>query len=89
MQTTAIGSHVYYDAAVATLLTSQIANCVWSTFGETAEEALQEILKAKQVWLEAARISGKPIPESRQRPFIYQPNARYFTSCVASGRRRT
>ena len=33
-----------------------------SAFGVTPEEALQEVLKAKQVWLEAARASGKPIP---------------------------
>ena len=43
-----------------------------SAFGETPEEALQEVLKAKQAWLEAARTSGKPIPEPRYRPFIYQ-----------------
>ena len=43
-----------------------------SAFGETPEEALQEVLKAKQAWLEAARASGKPIPEPRYRPVIYQ-----------------
>ena len=43
-----------------------------SAFGETPKEALQELLKAKQAWLEAARASGKPIPEPRYRPFIYQ-----------------
>jgi predicted RNase H-like HicB family nuclease len=43
-----------------------------SAFGETPEEALQEVLKAKQAWLEAARTSGKPIPEPRYRPAIYQ-----------------
>jgi hypothetical protein len=26
----------------------------------------------KQAWLEAAHISGKPIPEPRYRPVIYQ-----------------
>ena len=43
-----------------------------SAFGETPEEALQEALKAKQAGLEAARSSGKPIPEPRYRPVIYQ-----------------
>jgi hypothetical protein len=27
---------------------------------------------AKQAWLEAAREAGKPIPEPRYRPIIYQ-----------------
>ena len=43
-----------------------------SAFGETLQEALQEVLKAKQAWLEAAQTSGKPIPEPRYRPVIYQ-----------------
>jgi predicted RNase H-like HicB family nuclease len=43
-----------------------------SAFGNTPEEALQEVLRAKQVWLEAAHSSGKPIPEPRYRPVIYQ-----------------
>ena len=43
-----------------------------SAFGETQEEALQEVLKAKKAWLEAALENGKPIPEPRFRPIIYQ-----------------
>ncbi len=43
-----------------------------SAFGATPEEALEEILKAKEAWLETARESGKPIPEPRYRPLIYQ-----------------
>ena len=43
-----------------------------SAFGATAEEALQEALKAKQAWLEAAHASSKPIPAPRYRPVIYQ-----------------
>jgi predicted RNase H-like HicB family nuclease len=43
-----------------------------SAFGDTPEEALQEVLRAKQAWLEAALASGKPIPEPRYRPVIYQ-----------------
>jgi predicted RNase H-like HicB family nuclease len=43
-----------------------------SAFGTTPEEALREVLQAKQAWLEAAHASGKPIPEPRYRPIIYQ-----------------
>ena len=43
-----------------------------SAFGETAEQALAELERAKAVWLEAARESGKPIPPPRYRPLIYQ-----------------
>ena len=43
-----------------------------SAFGTTQEEALQEVLKAKEAWLEAARDSGKLIPEPRYHPAIYQ-----------------
>jgi len=43
-----------------------------SAFGKTPEEALSEVQRAKQVWLEAARKAGKPIPPPRYRPVIYQ-----------------
>ncbi len=43
-----------------------------SAFGETPVEALQEVLIAKSVWLEAARAEGKPIPLPRYKPVIYQ-----------------
>jgi len=43
-----------------------------SAFGETPEQALQEVLIAKAAWLEAARAAGKPIPYPRYRPVIYQ-----------------
>jgi len=43
-----------------------------SAFGNTPEEALREVLKAKEAWLETARVKGKPIPEARYRPLIYQ-----------------
>jgi predicted RNase H-like HicB family nuclease len=43
-----------------------------SAFGGTPEEALQEVEVAKTVWLESARAEGKPIPEPRYRPVIYQ-----------------
>jgi predicted RNase H-like HicB family nuclease len=43
-----------------------------SAFGRTAEEALCEVEKAKQLWLDAARASGRPVPPPRYRPAIYQ-----------------
>jgi len=43
-----------------------------SAFGTTPEEALHEVLKAKEAWIESARANGKPIPEPRFRPLIYQ-----------------
>ncbi len=33
-----------------------------SAFGDTAEEALTEVSRAKTLWLEAARHEGKPVP---------------------------
>lgn len=47
-----------------------LKNC--SAFGETPEEALSEVLKAKKAWLEAAKAEGKPIPKPSFRPLIYQ-----------------
>ncbi len=43
-----------------------------SAFGETPQEALTQALIAKTAWLEAAQAQGKPIPEPRYRPAIYQ-----------------
>lgn len=43
-----------------------------SAFGETAQEALAEVLKAKEIWMEAAKAEGKPIPPPTFRPVIYQ-----------------
>ena len=43
-----------------------------SAFGATPEQALAEVEEAKKAWLEAARQAGKPIPEPRYRPIIYQ-----------------
>ena len=43
-----------------------------SAFGETIEEAVQEILKAKAAWIETASSEGKPIPTPKYRPAIYQ-----------------
>ena len=43
-----------------------------SAFGATPEEALREVLIAKEAWLEAARNAAKPIPRPRYKPAIYQ-----------------
>ena len=43
-----------------------------SAFGTTAEEALKAVEQAKAAWFEAARVEGKPIPEPKYCPLIYQ-----------------
>jgi predicted RNase H-like HicB family nuclease len=43
-----------------------------SAFGSTPAEALAELEKAKSAWLETAKAKGKPIPEPKYRPAIYQ-----------------
>ena len=43
-----------------------------SAFGESPEEALAELEHAKAAWLEAALEDGKPVPQPRYRPVIYQ-----------------
>lgn len=43
-----------------------------SVFGDTPEEALAEVERAKDAWLAAAKAAGKPIPPPRYRPVIYQ-----------------
>ena len=46
-----------------------------SAFGDTPEEALAEVLVAKELWLEVARDEGKAVPPARYRPAIYQAAA--------------
>ncbi len=43
-----------------------------SAFGETPEQALEEVLLAKKSWLESAKANGKPIPDPAYKPVIYQ-----------------
>ena len=43
-----------------------------SAFGDTPDEALQEVQKAKSLWVEVANDEGKPIPPPKYRPVIYQ-----------------
>ncbi len=42
-----------------------------SATGATPQEALAEVLEAKQAWIESANEDGAPIPEPRYRPAIY------------------
>jgi predicted RNase H-like HicB family nuclease len=43
-----------------------------SAFGGTPEEALREVQKARELWIDAARVEGKPVPPPKYRPVIYQ-----------------
>ncbi len=43
-----------------------------SAFGDTPDEALREVQKAKSLWIEAAKAESKPIPPAKYRPVIYQ-----------------
>jgi predicted RNase H-like HicB family nuclease len=42
-----------------------------SAFGDTPEQALAEVEKAKEAWLQAAREAKLRIPPPRYRPLIY------------------
>jgi predicted RNase H-like HicB family nuclease len=42
-----------------------------SASGQTPQEALEEVLVAKTLWLEVAQDKGKPIPQPSYRPAIY------------------
>ena len=43
-----------------------------SAFGATAEQAVAEVEKARELWLAAAHEAGKPVPEPRYRPTLNQ-----------------
>ncbi len=43
-----------------------------SAHGDTPEEALKEVLIAKTAIIEVMTEEGKPIPEPKYRPVIYQ-----------------
>lgn len=43
-----------------------------SAYGATPEEALAEVLMAKEAWIEVAEETGIPIPQPRYRPAIYE-----------------
>jgi len=42
-----------------------------AAFGEGPEEALAEVLRAKDVGMEAAKAEGKPVPPPSFEPVIY------------------
>lgn len=43
-----------------------------SAFGASPVAALQELEKAKAVWLEASKARGAAVPQPHYRPVIYQ-----------------
>ncbi len=43
-----------------------------SAFGDTPDEALHEVQKARKLWIEAALAAHKPVPTPKYRPVIYQ-----------------
>ncbi|RJP27573.1 MAG: type II toxin-antitoxin system HicB family antitoxin [Candidatus Omnitrophota bacterium] len=43
-----------------------------SAFGETPEEALKEVLIAKETWLETAKAENRVIPEPMYQPIYYK-----------------
>jgi len=43
-----------------------------SALGATPEQAVAEVEKARDLWLEVAREAGKPVPEPRYRPAVNQ-----------------
>lgn len=56
-----------------------------SAFGRTPGEALTEVEKAKQQWIEAASAAGKAIPEPHYRPEIYASPKVAVTSGALDG----
>jgi predicted RNase H-like HicB family nuclease len=42
-----------------------------SAFGDTPEQAVAEVLRAKEAWLAVAVEAGQGIPKPRYRPAIY------------------
>ena len=43
-----------------------------SAFGDTPQQALRQVQRAKEAWLAAAKELRKPIPKPSFRPAIYQ-----------------
>lgn len=44
---------------------------VCSAFGDTPEQAVAEVLRAKEAWLAVAAEAHRDIPQPRYRPAIY------------------
>jgi predicted RNase H-like HicB family nuclease len=45
-----------------------------SAFGANPEQAVREVARAKAAWIKAAKKEGKPVPEPKYRPVLYQIN---------------
>jgi len=43
-----------------------------SAFGDTPQEAVEQVLIARDLWIKSARADRKPVPPPRYRPAIYQ-----------------
>lgn len=43
-----------------------------SAFGKTPEEALKEVLIAKELWLETAESEHRKVPKPKYKPFSYK-----------------
>lgn len=43
-----------------------------SAIGNSPQEALEEVQKAKIAWIDAAKKENKPIPKPKYKPVIYQ-----------------
>ena len=64
--------NIFYSEVDATYVADIPDLEACSAFGQTPEQALREVERAKQLWLDAARAAGKPVPSPRYRPAIYQ-----------------
>ena len=43
-----------------------------SAFGRTPDEALKNVLQAKEAWLQSARDNNRTIPQPKYKPAIYE-----------------
>lgn len=43
-----------------------------SAFGKTPDEALRNVMEAKEAWLKSAKKNKKAVPKPRYRPAIYK-----------------
>jgi len=50
--------------------TPDLKNC--SAFGDTPQQALEEVLIAQRLWLEEAENNGSSIPTPKYKPLIYK-----------------
>lgn len=64
--------NIFYSAEDAAYVADIPDLDACSAVGQTPEQALSEVERAKQLWIEAARAAGKPVPLPRYRPAIYQ-----------------